>query len=62
MKSKRNVPLLLIFFWPLVIALGLVFFVQLVLDWFSWLKEGGVRELPLGSLTDEEGYGNSQNE
>jgi len=60
--TKRNVPLFLIFFWPLAIAFGLCFFAQLLLDWFLWLKDGGVRELPLMPLTHEADHGNSQDE
>lgn len=62
MKSKRNVPLFLIFLLPLTIAFGLAFFAQLLLDWFLWLKDGGVRELPLMPLCHEAGHGNSQDE
>jgi hypothetical protein len=60
--TKRNVPLFLIFFLLLAIAFGLAFFAQLLVDWFLWLKDGGVRELPLRPLTNETSQGNSQDE
>lgn len=60
--TKRNVPLFLIFLLPLAIAFGLVFFAQIILDWFLWLKDGGVRELPFRPLSNETCQGNSQDE